>query len=281
MEYHRGLLRQRGHGIFGTLLKIGGPLVGGALAPLLGDVAGGLLKKVIPGQKGKGFVTDALRTAAKHGIHVTSRAAIDRLDRKGTFVQGLRKYGTQAVKDIGVNAVEQKLRQNLPILRAPIVGSILNKTMMPLVRRKVGSAIDNAVNQVLGQRGKGMVSDLVKVGVRQLPALMKTGARALLRTGVRQGPRILRKGARELALAGSRQALKSAAQAGMDVVTGKKSLKNAVQTRGRQALRRTHTQMKRKYAPPPKILARGGPPPRKRPRQRTKAPKARTTDIFD
>ena len=147
--------------------------------------------------------------------------------------------------------------------------------------RKVRSPIDNAVNQVLGQRGKGMVSDLVKVGVRQLPALMKTGARALLRTGVRQGPRILRKGARELALAGSRQALKSAAQAGMDVVTGKKSLKNAVQTRGRQALRRTHTQMKRKYAPPPKILARGGPPPRKRPRQRTKAPKARTTDIFD
>lgn len=68
MEYHRGLLRQRGHGIFGTLLKIGGPLIGGALAPLLGDVAGGLLKKVIPGQKGKGFVTDALRTAAKHGI---------------------------------------------------------------------------------------------------------------------------------------------------------------------------------------------------------------------
>lgn len=184
---------------------------------------------------------------------MTSRAAIDRLDRKGTFVQGLRKYGTQAVKDIGVNAVEQKLRQNLPILRAPIVGSILNKTMMPLVRRKVGSAIDNAVNQVLGQRGKGMVSDLVKVGVRQLPALMKTGARALLRTGVRQGPRILRKGARELALAGSRQALKSAAQAGMDVVTGKKSLKNAVQTRGRQALRRTHTQMKRKYAPPPRF----------------------------
>ena len=141
MEYHRGLLRERGHGIFGTLLKIGGPLIGGALDPLLGDVADGLLKKVIYGQRGKGFVNDALRTAAKHGIQVTSRAAIDRLDRKGTFVQ------------------------NLPILRSPIVGSILNKTMVPLVRQKVGSAIDNAVNQVLGQSGKEMVSDLVKVGV--------------------------------------------------------------------------------------------------------------------
>ena len=36
--------------------------------------------------------------------------------------------------------------------------------------RKVRSPIDNAVNQVLGQRGKGIVSYLVKVGVRQLPA---------------------------------------------------------------------------------------------------------------
>ena len=90
-----------------------------------------------------------------------------------------------------------------------------------------------------------MVSDLVKMGVRQLPGLMKTGARALLRTGVRQGPRVLKKIARELTLAGSRQAIRSAAQAGIDVVTGKKSLKNTIQTRGRQALRRTHTQMKR------------------------------------
>ena len=45
-------------------------------------------KKVIPGQKGKGLVNDALRTAAKHGIQVTSRVAVDRLDEKGTLVQG-------------------------------------------------------------------------------------------------------------------------------------------------------------------------------------------------
>ena len=109
--YHRGLLRQRGHGIFGTLLKIGDPLIGGALAPLLGDVAGGVLKKVIPGQKGKRFLNNALRTAAKHVIPMTRRVAVDLLDKKGTFVQGLRKYGTQAVKDIGVNVVERTLRQ--------------------------------------------------------------------------------------------------------------------------------------------------------------------------
>lgn len=68
------------------------------------------------------------------------------------------------MKDLGVNAVEQKLRQNLPILRTPIVGSILNKTMIPLVR-KVGNVIDNAVNKILGQRWKEIVSDLVKVVV--------------------------------------------------------------------------------------------------------------------
>lgn len=46
MDYHRGLLRQRGHGFFRPLLKLGLPLVGSAVAPLLGDLAGGLLKKI-------------------------------------------------------------------------------------------------------------------------------------------------------------------------------------------------------------------------------------------
>ena len=55
-------------------MKIGVPLIGETLAPLLRDVAGGLLKKAIPGQNGKSFVNDALRTAAKYGIHVTIRA---------------------------------------------------------------------------------------------------------------------------------------------------------------------------------------------------------------
>lgn len=47
MDYHRGLLRQRGHGFLGPLLKLGLPLVGSAVAPLLGDLAGGgLVKKL-------------------------------------------------------------------------------------------------------------------------------------------------------------------------------------------------------------------------------------------
>ena len=57
---------------------------------------------------------------------------------------------------------------------------------------------------------------------------MKTGARDLLRTEVRQRPRVLSKGARELVQAGSRHALRSEAYSGMDIITGKKSLKNEI-----------------------------------------------------
>lgn len=47
MDYHRGLLRQRGHGFLGPLLKLGLPLVRSAVAPLLGYLAGGgVVKKL-------------------------------------------------------------------------------------------------------------------------------------------------------------------------------------------------------------------------------------------
>lgn len=44
-DYHRGLLRQRGFGLIGSLLKIGWPLVTGALGPVIGEVLGGLVRK--------------------------------------------------------------------------------------------------------------------------------------------------------------------------------------------------------------------------------------------
>lgn len=43
-DYHRGLLCQKGFGPVGSLLKIGGPLVTGALGPVIGEVLGGLKK---------------------------------------------------------------------------------------------------------------------------------------------------------------------------------------------------------------------------------------------
>lgn len=55
MVYYRGLLRQRGHGIFGTFLKIGGLLIGEALTSLLRAVAGGLMIKSRSLPEWKGF----------------------------------------------------------------------------------------------------------------------------------------------------------------------------------------------------------------------------------
>lgn len=45
MEVHRGLLRQRGHGLIETLLKVGVPVIGSVVAPLIGDAAGRFIKK--------------------------------------------------------------------------------------------------------------------------------------------------------------------------------------------------------------------------------------------
>lgn len=221
MDYHRGLLRQRGHGFLGPLLKLGLPLVGSAVAPLLGDLAGGLLKKIKHRQKGSGFVTNALKTGVKHGIVVAGNAALDSLNNKGTFLQGLRRHGTRTLRNVGVHAVEHQLRRNLPILRPPIVGSVLNKTLMPVVRRKVGTAIDNTVNKILGQRGKGFATELVRAGAKHLPHLMKHGTKALMKKGVQHAPRVLRKGAHELVKTGTQQALQSAAKTGFDVLNQK------------------------------------------------------------
>lgn len=57
-DYHRGLLPKKGFGLVGSLLKIGGPLVTGALGPVIGEVLGGLVRKK---QTGKGIVGDVLR----------------------------------------------------------------------------------------------------------------------------------------------------------------------------------------------------------------------------
>lgn len=134
------------------------------------------------------------------------------------------------------------MRQNLPIVKARLIGSILNKTMIPLVRRKVDSAIEGAVQKVLGQRGKGMLSNIMKIGAKGMAPLMK---------------RQLQKGAKQLAGAGAQQAIQSAAQAGADILKGK-TAKQALQQRTSQAVKRTYDQM----AGP--ILAESGPKKKKK-----------------
>lgn len=72
---HRGLLRQKGFGLVDSLLKIGGPLVTGALGLVIGEVLGGLVSKK---QTGKGIIGDVL----KGGYEVTKNAIIDRFKKK-------------------------------------------------------------------------------------------------------------------------------------------------------------------------------------------------------
>ena len=121
--------------------------------------------------------------------------------------------------------------------------------MMPQVRRKVDSAIEGAVQKVLGQRGKGLVTDLVKMGAKGVGPLMKSGARAILSRGVKNQ---LQKGVQQLVQTGAEQAIKSAAAVGTDILKGKNA-KQAVQQRTSQAVKRTYDQM----ATP--ILAKTGP----------------------
>ena len=120
---------------------------------------------------------------------------------------------------------------------------------MPIVRRKVDLAIEGVVQKVLGQRGKGVVADLLKVGAKGVGPLMKSGAGAILSRGVKKQ---LQKGARQLAQTAAEQAISSAAQAGTDILKGKNA-KQAVQQRTSQAVKRTNDQM---AAP---ILAKTGP----------------------
>ena len=265
MEVHRGLLRQRGHGILGSLLKIGAPLVAG----MVGEVAGGLIKKKI--QKGRGIswgnlipsIGDSVTGLVRKGLHkgitaVHDRAmraagnnaplqtgiaslgniAMDVLHKKRTLPQALRHYGTHAVKLTGNNFIEQKLS---PILKTPVVGPLLNKTVMPLVRRKVNSAIDSLVQKAVGQRGKGAVGDVLKRGIKGVGPMMKSGIKAIFRRGVKKQ---VQRGARKLAQTAAEQAISGATKAGIDVLRGK-NVKQAVQQRTAQALSNTSQVAKR------------------------------------
>ena len=267
MKVYKGLLHQKGYqkgkGILGSVLKFGVPVVGG----LLGELAGGLIKNKI--QKGSGigylFRSNAarldrkIRGAAKRwiqslygkamraasgkanlqdAIQALGNTGVDFIDKKRSLSQGLRHYGTHALKLTGNSLLEQKLN---PILSKPIAGSILRKTVMPLVRGKVNTAIEGAVQKVLGQRGKGVVGDFLKRGIKGVGPMMKSGIKAIFRRGVKKQ---VQKGARKLAQTAAEQAISGATKAGMDVLQGK-NVKQAVQQRTAQALSNTSQVAKR------------------------------------
>lgn len=128
--YHRGLLRQKGFGIpIGALLKIGGPLVTGALGPVIGEVLGGLVRKK---QIGRGIIGDVL----KGGYEVTKNSIIDRFKNKVPLMEGLRTRTKNRLKRFAIPLVDRQLMRNVPGIRAPFVGDLLRKKVLPLVKIK-------------------------------------------------------------------------------------------------------------------------------------------------
>jgi hypothetical protein len=149
MQYHRGLLHQRGHG-WGALAKIAAraaaPVIGQLVGGLLGGVQGGaqtgqgiqkghgamdfLLNaaimgnhmfgdKKVPkqlfengklvnttkaqsgvkrGQKGKGFITDLLKTGAKQALRAAAQMGLDVLDNKRSLKDAIKTHGIRAIK---------------------------------------------------------------------------------------------------------------------------------------------------------------------------------------
>lgn len=297
MDYYRGLLHQKGHGGLGTLLKIGGSLAAGALGPVIGEFLGGLVRKK---QTGKGVVSDAL----KQGFNVSKSAILQGgpvgaalkqglLVGKNTILADLRSQSSQKLKNLALPLVETQLRQNLPFLRAPIIGPFLDRKLVPMVKNKVASAIDAKINKIMAnqqgkgrrrrrrkQRGKGVVGDLLKGGLKQVPKLLKKGSQVLVKLGIKKGIQNgIQKGAKEIVKEGTRQAIQSAAQAGIDALEGKK-LKEAGISRAIEGIQKVEKKLETKL-PSPVILAKGGPRKRKRTIKVGSGKKARLMDIFD
>lgn len=229
-------------------------------------------------------------------------------------MDSLRRGTSQKLKAFAIPQVERQLMRNVPAFRAPIVGDILRGKVLPMIKNKVATAIDANVNKYLGaqrgrgrkrrkkQRGRGVATDLIKLGAKQVVGpLLRRGGRVLLRRGIKQG---LKRGAEELVKEGTRQAIHSATKVGIDALKGK-SLKESVVKRGQEGLQKTGMSMeekllgtptvaKRTPKRTPQILARGGPKTggisgssssnirkRKRTIKLGTGKKARTIDIFD
>lgn len=130
-------------------------------------------------------------------------------------MEGLRTRTKNRLKRFAIPLVDRQLMRNVPGIRAPFVGDLLRKKVLPLVKNKVANLIDTNVDKFLGgqtgkgkrrkrrkQRGRGVVTDLIKGGmkggIKQLPQLLRRGTRGLIRSGVKEGVKTgLKKGAQE------------------------------------------------------------------------------------
>lgn len=300
MDVYSGLLRQKGHGGLGTLLKLGGSVAASALAPLLGDFVGGLIRKKKNKQTGRGFVTDALKqgfnvskNAFMRGVGVRDALTQGLNTSKNTILHNLRVRSSNRLKNIAVPLADSLLRQKLPLMGSPIIGSVLSSKVIPMIKNKLASAIERKVNLLMPnqwgsgtrkrrrrrkQRGEGVVSDLVKGGMKQLPKLFKKGTQALMKRGIKKGiKRGIQRGAKKIIKEGTKQAIQTAAKTGIDVLKGK-NIKEASVARAIEGIQKAEQNLGKTLP----ILAKGGPTKkRKRTIKVGTGKKARLMDIFD
>ena len=108
MQYHRGLLRQRGHG-WGGLLRIGGKLAAKIAAPLVGQMVSGLLGGNSQGnsQTGQGMV-DVVDFITNSAMLIDKARSGDKTPLKGLYQNGKLISDTKTQRGRGVRRVKRK-----------------------------------------------------------------------------------------------------------------------------------------------------------------------------
>ena len=119
MQYHRGLLRQSGHG-WGGILKT----VGKFATPIIGQVVGGLLGGALTQpqqgyggsvpQSGRGLFTDLLKSGAKSVLTAAAKTGLDVLENKRSLKDALKTHGIRAAKNTAGLAKQRILTRGGP-----------------------------------------------------------------------------------------------------------------------------------------------------------------------
>lgn len=245
-------------------------------------------------------MTDALKqgfnvskNAFMRGVGVRDALTQGLNTSKDTILHNLRVRSSNRLKNIAVPLADSLLRQKLPLMGSPIIGSVLSNKVIPMIKNKLASAIERKVNLLMPnqwgsgtrkrrrrrkQRGEGVVSDLVKGGMKQLPKLFKKGTQALMKRGIKKGiKRGIQRGAKKIIKEGTKQAIQTAAKTGIDVLKGK-NIKEASVARAIQGIQKAEQNLGKTLP----ILAKGGPTKkRKRTIKVGTGKKARLMDIFD
>lgn len=197
MHYHKGLIRQQGHGLgalLGIASKVAGPLISGLLGGAPAQQQQQQQRPVYQEryydydrpyrsyqrrrrrshpteeydpesekQKGKGFFTDLLKSGAKSALKAAAKTGMDVLDNKRSLKDALKTHGAQALKETAGYARRRRSRKAPSKRGRKARTGILRKPGTTTLKRKqVGK-------QVGIQEGKGFVKRKQRILARGGP----------------------------------------------------------------------------------------------------------------